>query len=137
MDPGIINVSCLFTEAGRRDFSYFETFWSEFKPENGQLAQNKADSKLTPTVFLLLCIVFVIHLHCICFVLELYLYHGKKSICGKLILLASCRHNFKVELWSVDSLPLHPCVENIIFNWYFYGIRVVFVFILNCICVKH
>ena len=70
-----LNVSCLLT-----DFSYFETFWSEFKPENGQLAQNKADSKLTPAVFLLLCIVFVLYLNCICFALELY-FHGKNSIC--------------------------------------------------------
>ena len=38
-----LNVSCLLT--AQRDFSYFETFWSEFKPENGQLVQNKADTK--------------------------------------------------------------------------------------------
>ena len=62
-----LNVSCLLT--AQRDFSYFETFWSEFKPENGQLAQNKADSKLTPAVFrpVVYCIVFVVYLY-------LYLY---------------------------------------------------------------
>ena len=57
-----LNVSCLLT-----DFSYFETFWSEFKPENGQLAQNKADSKLTPAVShpaqYYICIKFTLYLY--------------------------------------------------------------------------
>ena len=47
-----LNVSCLLT--ARRDFSYFETFWSEFKPENGQLVQNKADTKAYVGVFSIL-----------------------------------------------------------------------------------
>ena len=132
MDPGIINVSCLLTEAGRRDFSYFETFWSEFKLENGQLAQNKADSKLTPTVFILLCIVFVIHLHCICFVLELYLYHGKKSICvgGKLTLLAVShpvvtisRLNFG-QLTRCRFIVASKASSSLVFLWY-----------SRCICI--
>ena len=66
-------MSVVFWRQQRRDFSYFETFWSEFKPENGQLAQNKADSKLTPAVFqtVVYCIcyifvfVFVLYLNCI------------------------------------------------------------------------
>ena len=73
-----LNVSCLLT-----DFSYFETFWSEFKPENGQLAQNKADSKLTLAVShpaqYYICIKFTLYLyltvilplHSICIVGEL------------------------------------------------------------------
>ena len=60
-----LNVSCLLTV--QRDFSYFETFWSEFKPENGQLAQNKADSKLTPAVShptqYYICIKFTLYLY--------------------------------------------------------------------------
>lgn len=67
-----LNVSCLLT--AQRDFSYFETFWSEFKPENGQLVQNKADTKAYVGVFFHLvqcqicvetCIVFLLHLSCI------------------------------------------------------------------------
>lgn len=122
---------------GERDFSYFETFWSEFKPENGQLAQNKADSKLTPAVFLLLCIVFVLYLNCICFALELY-FHGKNSICvglhRRFPILSS-----QFQGWTlVSGLAWLLFVSNI--NIFFLGICVVFtlylyftwiVFVLN------
>ena len=140
MDPGIINVSCLLTAGRPRDFSYFETFWSEFKPENGQLAQNKADSKLTPAVFLPLCIVFVIHLDCICFVLELY-FHGKNSICvgGKLTPAVS-HPVVTISRLNFGQLTRLACIcvkHHHLLPRYLFGIYIVFVFCLACICVKH
>ena len=99
-----LNVSCLLT-----DFSYFETFWSEFKPENGQLVQNKADTKAYVGVFsILFSVRFVLKLAlylCCTWVVfpwhKEYLYGGRQAYTGG---FPSCRHNFKVELWSVGTL---------------------------------
>ena len=131
-----LNVSCLLT--AERDFSYFETFWSEFKPENGQLAQNKADSKLTPAVshpvVYCICFIFVLYLCCTWIVFswrkKQYLCRWKAYTGG----FPSCRHNFKVELWSVHSLWLHHYIKqhHHLLLQYMHDI---FAMYLDCICV--
>ena len=118
-----LNVSCLLT--AQRDFSYFETFWSEFKPENGQLVQNKADTKAYVGVFFILFSVrfllkLALYFSCTWVVFpwqKEYLYGGRQAYTGG---FPSCRHNFKVELWSVGTplggspQLLHSLVSNII-----------------------
>ena len=106
-------------------FHILRHFPSEFKPENGQLVQNKADTKAYVGVFsILFSVRFVLKLAlylCCTWVVfpwhKEYLYGGRQAYTGG---FPSCPHNFKVELWSVGTLLvaspqlLHPLVSNII-----------------------
>ena len=90
-------------------FHILRHFPSEFKPENGQLVQNKADTKAYVGVFsILFSVRFVLKLalyFCCTWVVfpwqKEYLYGGRQAYTGG---FPSCPHNFKVELWSVGTL---------------------------------